>query len=60
MVATERKGSLITGDTLRCKDLEDLLERSLRYAVLLDAKAAFLMLKLAEQPSDSLVLFGHA
>lgn len=56
----ESKGSLITSDTLCCEDLENLLERRLRHAVLLDAKAALLMLKLAEKPSDSLVLLGHA
>lgn len=47
-------------DTLIGEDLEDLLKSSLRDTVLLNAEVLFLELKLAEEPANCLVLFGHS
>ena len=57
---TEGESSLVTGNTLIGEVLEDLLQSCLRYTVLLNVEASLLVLKLAEQPSDSLVFLGHA
>ena len=55
-VAAEGVSCLVAGYTLLGKRLEDLLKRCLGHVVLLDAKLALLVFKLAEEPADSLVL----
>ena len=56
---TEGESSLVTGNALIRKVLEDLLQRGLAHAVLLDTKATLLMLELTEEPADRLFLLGH-
>ena len=55
-IGAVRERGLIAGDALVRKGLEDLLERRLSDAILLNAKVSLFMLKLAEEPADSLAL----
>ena len=59
-VGSESESRLVAGDTLVCKGLEDLLEGRLSHTVLLNAKSIFRLLKLTEEPADSLVLLGDS
>jgi hypothetical protein len=56
----EGEGSLVTSNTLQSEALEDLFQGRLRHAILLDAQATLLVLKLSEEPADGLVFFGDA
>ena len=55
-IGAVRERGLIAGDALVRKGLEDLLERRLSDAILLNAKVSLFMLKLAEEPADGLAL----
>ena len=50
------EGSLIAGNALVRKGLEDLLEGRLRNAILLNTAGSLFVLQLAEEPADCLVL----
>ena len=55
-IGAVRERGPIAGDTLVREGLEDLLERRLSDAVLLNAEVSLFVLKLAEEPANSLVL----
>ena len=55
-IGAVRERGLIAGDALVRKGLEDLLERRLSDAILLNAEVSLFVLKLTEEPADSLAL----